>query len=257
MSTQIPPWRDRAAERQDIIPDLGALLADLERMAETLGGERAGAAAGAAKPSAGRETTAALADLAAALRSLAVADGRLRAPVAAPPSTETAVDWERRYRSLFDAVPDACFVTDTAGVIREANPAASGLVGFARAYCIGKPLVAYIEHADAGRFADALRRATDLGDGKSLAWAGRLKPLRRRRDLRVEAHVSALRDAGGAVAGLAWFGRDVTAERDLEARHAALFAEQEERLRQRTAELDAIIKVQATLLNQLGPAGAD
>lgn len=48
---------------------------------------------------------------------------------------------QRRCKELLDACPDAYFVTNHAGVIREANPAAATLTGRAMERLIGTPLV--------------------------------------------------------------------------------------------------------------------
>jgi PAS domain S-box-containing protein len=50
----------------------------------------------------------------------------------------------RRYQDLFDFAPDPIVLTDAVGRIEAANLAVSGLVGFARKYVLGKPIVAFI-----------------------------------------------------------------------------------------------------------------
>ena len=63
-----------------------------------------------------------------------------------------------RYHDLFDAASDGYVTTDLNGVIREANRAASQLLGVALEHLIGKPLVVYISVQDRARFRTELSR---------------------------------------------------------------------------------------------------
>lgn len=69
-----------------------------------------------------------------------------------------------RYRELFDAAPDPYFVTDSNGVIREANQPAAALVGVDARYICGKPLTVYLASEAVGEFRNALldTRSTSL-----------------------------------------------------------------------------------------------
>ena len=200
-------------------------------------------------PTADRAPAAArVAGLTAALESLAEADGQLRRQAGARAAAPEPVAWERRYQALFEALPDACFLTDGAGIIREANPAASGLIGSARKYCLGKPLTAYVLPEDAPAAREVLARAATLAEGKTLTWQGRVKPSRHNDLTWVSVRVAAIRDQDGALAGFSWLVRDVTAQRHIEEQYRSLVTEQDARLRARTAELEAIVKVQAALI---------
>ena len=190
------------------------------------------------------------ADLAAAVASLTEADGQLRQQAPAHPAAQPAMDWEGRYRALVDFLPDACFITDAAGVIREANRAASSLIGFARKYALGKPLAAYFTEDNAPRVRNALTQVAGLADGKALTWEGRVKPRRRDSVLHVQVRAGVIRDGDGALVGYQWLVRDISAEYALAEQNRSLVAEQDARLRVRTAELEAVVKVQSALIEQ-------
>lgn len=69
-----------------------------------------------------------------------------------------AIEAEReRYRSLFDAAPDAYLVTTPDGVIVEANRAAGALLGVDGRELVGKPLVLYVAEGGRRTFFDLLR----------------------------------------------------------------------------------------------------
>lgn len=50
----------------------------------------------------------------------------------------------QRYYDLFHFAPDACLLTDTKGLILEANQAAAMLLNVPHHYLMGKPLVVYV-----------------------------------------------------------------------------------------------------------------
>lgn len=191
-----------------------------------------------------------VAGLVAALEALVAADGCLRQQVAAHAASGRSRAWEQRYRALFEALPDACFLTDVAGVVRETNHATNGLLGYARKYCLGKPVGAFFAQETAGRIRNTLAQAATLPDGKVLTWKGHGKPQRRGGTPPVVVRVSAIRDQDGVLAGFSWLVRDVSAEHQLAERYRTLVAEQDARLRARTAELEAVVKVQSALIEQ-------
>ena len=56
-------------------------------------------------------------------------------------ASRDAIDRERqKYFELFEFAPDACFLTDSHGIIREANVAASQLLGVPAQFLAGKTL---------------------------------------------------------------------------------------------------------------------
>ena len=67
-----------------------------------------------------------------------------------------------RGRIVFDLAPEARFVTDEFAVLHNANPAAADLLGVDGRFLRGKPLVAFIERDDVGRFRQALTQLASM-----------------------------------------------------------------------------------------------
>lgn len=61
-----------------------------------------------------------------------------------------------RYRELFEAAPDAYFVTDNHGVVREANHLAASMLGVDPRYMVGKPFAVYLSSESVASFRNAL-----------------------------------------------------------------------------------------------------
>jgi len=59
-------------------------------------------------------------------------------------SRQTLEEERRRYQELFDFAPDGYLITDTEGIIIDANSAASNLFGVSRSMLIGKPLAIFV-----------------------------------------------------------------------------------------------------------------
>lgn len=51
----------------------------------------------------------------------------------------------KRYRALFEGVPEGCLVTDAAGTIQEANRATATLLNLQQRFLVGKPLISLID----------------------------------------------------------------------------------------------------------------
>src|SRR5882762_10886012 len=87
-------------------------------------------------------------DLISAFEELRLADEELRAESEALAATSNELDRERRkFRELFEFAPDAYFVTDLHGAIREANIAAGRLLGLDPKFLVGKLLPSFFEEA--------------------------------------------------------------------------------------------------------------
>ena len=190
-------------------------------------------------------------ELAAACDQLAAAGEQIRRHADLLSSAYVALERERRrYLGLTALLPDAYFVTDAKGTIREANHAASAVIGYARKYCVGKPLLSFVLPEEASAFQARLARAQDLTGDSVHTWEIRLRPLRKHARLDALVRVSAIRDEGGLLSGLRWLVRDITAEKQRAEELAALTAEQGARLRAQTAELEAIVKLQTARIEQ-------
>ena len=100
---------------------------------------------------------AALGELQAQYEELCIADEELRAQVDELARVSVKRDVERqRYRELFDFAPDPYFVTNSWGLIVDANVAATALLDIEHRHLRGKPLATLIERDDITRFRDML-----------------------------------------------------------------------------------------------------
>ena len=80
---------------------------------------------------------------------LSVADEEMRVQLDELSMSNARVHTERdRYRELFDVAPDAYFVTDRMGAIRDANAASAVMLGIETRFLLGKPLAAVVDAAD-------------------------------------------------------------------------------------------------------------
>ena len=163
----------------------------------------------------------------------------------------------QQYAAVLDLLADAYFVTDSQGRIREANRAASGLLGYARRYCLGKPLRALVAGGETDRLAAVLERAASLPDGKIHETTLQFRPVRQSGSVVAAVRVAAIRDTVGELTGFCWLVRDRTAETAVAEKLRMLQAEHAQLLRSRTAEQDAIIRMQATLIEQERTARTD
>lgn len=91
-----------------------------------------------------------------------------------------------RYAGFFEYAPDAYFVTDANGIVREANRAAALLAGRDGDRLVGKPLARLVPMAERATFRAML---AGLQPGTDARWSGLL--LSRDEYRRVEMHVCA------------------------------------------------------------------
>jgi PAS domain S-box-containing protein len=164
---------------------------------------------GEASPGATRE---ALTELSLALEELRVSEEELRVQSDILTDVQLALETEReRYHGFFAHLPDPCLVTDTAGVVREANRAAAELLGAREDALPGKPLAVFVSEEDRRDFRG--RMLAGVPAGGTAEWDVRLHP-RNAAPVRVEVKVRLVREAASRN-GLVWLLRaapDVTEE---------------------------------------------
>lgn len=154
-------------------PPDAAVRSALAALGRRLGAHRAWAADLADRLGAVATTepvTELLEDLSNALEELAVASEELQVQGEELFETKHALDEQRaRYADLFDRAPDAYLVTDTTGMVREANQAALDLLDPERRRgLVGKPLVLYLAAPHRARFHRLLALADPHGVGQGL-----------------------------------------------------------------------------------------
>lgn len=181
----------------------------------------------------------------AAFEELSVAEEELRVQEQQLVDVNAMLEAERRrYQTLFEQAPVPYLVTDSEGIIRDANRAAADLLGIASPHVRGKPLAAYIAPSARRAFRTEVFRLAEAGTDASTV----LLMMPRRGDMRtVSATIGVARGPGGAVE-LRWLLVDETARRRLERDMAEQNAELEARVAERTAELARLAAEREELL---------
>ena len=175
-----------------------------------------------------------LEDLHTALEELHVAEEEQYQQNEALVAARLSAEVERqRYQELFDFAPDGYLVTDSNGIIQEANRAAAALLGVPQPQLLDKALTDFIAEEERPTFSAFLPRLLQLEcmqdwEIRLQPWAGATFP--------TELTVAAIHTIQGVV-GLRWMLRDISlrkqAEEALKQAHRTL----EHRVEERTAEL--------------------
>jgi PAS domain S-box-containing protein len=129
-------------------------------------------------------------------------------------ASRDAIDRERqKYFELFESAPDACFLTDSKGIIREANAAASQLLGVPSGFLAGRMLPTFFE--DSAR--KAYRRQVDhlAGSKRSDDWEVRLQP-RNGTSTVVSVSIGRIAARDKSIAGYRWVVRDISKRKQAE-----------------------------------------
>jgi len=157
-----------------------------------------------------------------------VTPGQARRATADDASREEGV----RFRDFFDLAPDAYFITDAAGNIREANAAGGRMLGIEPQFLSGKPLPAFFDDAGRKQYRQQLDRLCDFDhlDDWEIA-------LHRRNGERVAVSVSIARARGKDRTGHRWILRDISRRSKAESELRELNRDLEQRIASRTTEL--------------------
>ncbi|RAK60998.1 hybrid sensor histidine kinase/response regulator [Phenylobacterium hankyongense] len=137
-----------------------------------------------------------------------------------------------RYDAVVDSAPDPILTIDAAGLIQLANPAAARELGYEPSWLIGKPLQDLLETPHAW---DTAWRRVLAGD--AVLWPIELTA-RRRDGSRSFLDASASRWQSGSGLFVTTILRDVNARRAAESRLRALNETLEQRVHERTSELE-------------------
>ncbi len=163
-------------------------------------------------------------ELGISLKELRVAEEELRVQNEELMHAHEALETERqRYAGLFNFAPDAYLVTDTAGVVQEANAAAAALLGISPRFLLRKPLITFVHEDERPDFRSLLSR---LSEGANVReWEVCLKR-RRASDITAALTVAPAHGSDGEITGLRWLVRDVSERKQTEQSHYRLIVEE-------------------------------
>jgi len=121
----------------------------------------------------------------------------------------------QRYVELFEEAPDPYLATDSAGVIIEANHAATMFLDRARNSLVRKPLSVFVAPDERRAF---LARLSQLrtGDETGQRWELRIQP-HNGRTFHAAVSVTTVRDGGGNLVRVRWLLRNITDRKSAEA----------------------------------------
>ncbi|OYD92100.1 PAS domain-containing sensor histidine kinase [Nostoc sp. 'Peltigera membranacea cyanobiont' 210A] len=117
----------------------------------------------------------------------------------------------QRYQELFEEVPDAYFVTDTKGIIQEANSAATTLLNISKSLLLGKSIGIFVLEKEVIAFhlkLTHLRDRAQFPDWKMQEWEVNLRP-RDKTPIVAAVKVVAIRNQSSELVSLRWLLRDI------------------------------------------------
>ncbi|MFN6530990.1 EAL domain-containing protein [Nostoc sp. ChiSLP03a] len=157
--------------------------------------------------------------------------------------TRAAVEKERqRYQDLFEFAPDGYLVTDTNGIILEANHVAATLLGVQQKYLVGKPLILFIAQQDRQSFNSQINNLQEI-----LNWEIHLEP-RKGKPFPANVRASVVYDFEEKHLGWRWLLCNISQRKQTEEMLYQAYSELEIRVAERTAEL---VKANQKLLNEI------
>ncbi len=169
------------------------------------------------------------------LEDLHVAEEELRQSNEELAATHEVLEAEKfRYQEMFAYAPDGYLVSDSQGVIREANLKAGSLLGYATIALIGKPLVVFVAKGDKKTFPDLLSQLQEqdlLIDYQTTLTPHSGDPFP------ASISVAGIYDPEGDLTGLRWLIRDITERRRAE----GLLQEEENKLRTLVQNLPVMV----------------
>ena len=169
-----------------------------------------------------------LEELSAAVEELEVSTEEIHAQNEALAEAKKQLDLESaRYRELFDLAPDGYLVTNTLGIILEANRAASELLGTPGHFLDQKPVVVFVDAADRRLVLNHLHDAVARRHGPVVEFEARFAPPNHE-SFPASVHLTVGGAADPADPRVRWLVRDVS--RRLEAERALVASETRYRL---------------------------
>jgi PAS domain S-box-containing protein len=193
-----------------------------------------------------------LVELQESLEEQGIIAAELRQALAEQDAARRAVEAERQqYQILFNLAPDGYLVTDTVGVIHEANAEAARLLGMPRIYLLGKPLAGFVAQKEAQRF-HTLLHALHLEPPSGHAWIGDFHPPRSQPFIG-ELTVAIRQDVSSNSTWYHWLLRNITARVQTEAALRQALAERQrlEREAQRAEHFAMLGRLAAGMAHEI------
>lgn len=128
--------------------------------------------------------------------------------------TRNLLEAERqRYQDLFEFAPDGYLVTNTEGIIQEANRAAAKLLNASKPLLVGKPMINFIPQAERRRFRTEFIQLSQSDIVREI-----LAPIQQRHGDFFDAGftVAVVRNQHGKPAALCWLLRNISERHRLE-----------------------------------------
>ena len=161
-------------------------------------------------------------------------------------ASRDAIDRERqKYFELFDFAPDAYFITDARGVIREANIAATQLLGVRAQFLTGKSLPGFFDEPARKVYRHQLDQL--CGSERSDDWEISLQP-RHGSPTAVSVSIGRIARNDDRVVGYRWVVRDISKRKQAENAVRELNRDLELRVASRTTQLAAANLIKDELL---------
>ena len=149
---------------------------------------------------------------------------------------QVVVRARQQYQQLFDLDPDEHLVTDSHGLIQEANQAAAARLGVSQERLVGLPLALFVPREE--RRAFRMQLATLATTPRRQTWEGRLQP-RRQPPFAAELTVTVIPAPQSKCVRLLWLLRDIAEHTQDEATLRHAYEALEQRVMERTAALAA------------------
>jgi PAS domain S-box-containing protein len=153
-------------------------------------------------------------ELRTALEELQVAEEELRHQNQELLTTRHQLEVERqRYQDLFEFAPDCYLLTNSQGVITEANRAAAKLFNLPQKYLLNKPLITFVVEQERQNFVNELLRLQQKE--RVQEWE---LVMQARNGLPFDAAitVAAMHNQDGGLVGMRWLVRDITVRKHAE-----------------------------------------
>jgi PAS domain S-box-containing protein len=141
-----------------------------------------------------------------------------------------------RLAAIVESSSDAIFSKSLDSMIESWNPGAARLFGYSAEEIIGEPVLRLVPTDRVAEEADII---TQIKKGQTVPY---FETVRRRKDgqlVDVSITISPIKDASGKVVGASQIARDITDRKQVEAQLQVLNQKLEQRVRERTAQLEA------------------